>query len=96
MKIHIRECTGRRGNAACRAAARRDKIIHVIPMSDPFTEAALVLPTYHYATADDAYNAVAAAMSSAPTVTCDVDLNRFRADDIAHFLPVGWVDPSRR
>lgn len=84
-------------NRACAAAARQGRQVHVIPeRGDVYTEPALVMPTYHYQTSDEGIIAIAEAAENAPTVTCDEDLYRFRKAGVAHFLPVGWVDPTMR
>lgn len=87
-------------NPHCRAAFKSGLPVHVIPNSPvwerPADELTIILPTYHYATEREARQAVAEAHASAPVVTCDDDLYAFRARGIAHKLPVGWVDPTRR
>lgn len=98
MSAHVLAsiCTG--PNRACRAAHRAGRSVHVIPaMSrDAANHPRLVMPTYHYRTSDEGIIAIAEAEENAPTVTCDADLYRFRKMEIPHFLPVGWIDPSRR
>jgi len=54
------------------------------------------MPTYHYATVEEGVAAIERAKKTAPTVRTDADLYAYRAQGIPHFLPVGWVDPSRR
>ncbi len=93
MNIIVRDrCTG--PNSACRAAHRVGRPVHAYPVNHQGP--ALVLPTYHFETADQARTLIAEAAETAPTVTTDDDLHRFRAEGLAHFLPVGWIDPSRR
>lgn len=93
----ITTCTGRGGNAACKKAAREGRQIHIIPLwSSDDVSNRLVMPTYHYATREEAIAAVQLARDTAPVVTCDADLYDFRARGIAHKLPVGWTDPTRR
>jgi len=88
-------CTG--PNEACREAHSAGRPVHVIPgFRDPFKQPALVMPTYHYATADEGLTAVANALKTAPTVKTDKDLFAYREAGVPHFLPVGWKDPSRR
>lgn len=88
-------CTG--PNRNCRAAHKAGRSVHVMPAQvDPFTQPILVMPTYHYRTSAEGIEAIAVADETAPTVTCDSDLERYRAEKVPHFLPVGWVDPSRR
>lgn len=86
-------CTG--PNRHCRAAAREGRLVHIIPGHDLDNDPVIILPTNHYATAQGARDALAAA-ADAPIVTCDDDLYRYRAAGVAHRLPVGWVDPTRR
>jgi hypothetical protein len=86
-------CTGRRGNRACRDAHRAGRPVHVIPAYGP---TALVMPTYHYATAEEGIQAINDAMVNAPMVATDADLFRYRREGVAHRLPAGWIDPSRR
>lgn len=97
-------CGGRGTHADCKAGRKAGLPVHIIPGSrfdlDPTMRPpdglTLVMPTYHYATERQARDAVAEAYATAPVVTCDDDLYAFRACNIAHKLPVGWVDPSRR
>lgn len=56
----------------------------------------LVLPTCHFTTVDEGMAAIRDAMVNAPTVATDDDLYAYRAAGVAHFLPAGWVDPTRR
>jgi hypothetical protein len=87
-------CTG--PNRACRAAHKAGRSVHVIPGMVDSTEPRLVMPTYHYHTSADGIEAIMQAETTAPTVRNDADLADFRARKIAHFLPVGWCDPSMR
>lgn len=98
-------CTGRVGNAACREAHRAGRSVHIIPPRSRYTivddraqllDPILILPTYHFATVEEGLAAVRDAMATAPTVATDDDLYAYRAAGIAHYLPVGWVDPTRR
>jgi len=90
-------CTG--PNPACRKAAKEGRKVHVIPAlpKEPGNEPYLVMPTYHYATEAEGEAAIQAAiMIEARTVKNDEDLYAYRAAQRPHYLPVGWVDPSRR
>jgi hypothetical protein len=89
-------CTG--PNRACRAAHREGRSVHVIPGSirGRADQPALIMPTYHFATVDEGMGYIRDAWNTAPMVVTDEDLDRYRAANIAHKLPVGWVDPSRR
>lgn len=89
-------CTG--PNPTCRAAHRAGRPVHVIPDAgrNPGASPALIMPTYHYPTEAHGVDAIYEAANTAPMVTSDEDLYLFRQMKIAHFLPVGWVDPSRR
>ena len=89
-------CTG--PNRACRAAHKAGRSVHVIPQTGPDASAhpRLVMPTYHYRTSAEGIAAIAVAEETAPTVTCDDDLYACRRMGIPHYLPVGWIDPTRR
>lgn len=90
-------CTG--PNPTCRKEHRAGRHVHVIPAApslDAGTRPVLVMPTYHYRTAEGGLAAIAKAMISAPTVATDDDLYHYRLEGMPHFLPVGWVDPTRR
>jgi len=89
-------CTG--PNDACRKAHRDGRSVHMIPDAgrNPGASPALIMPMYHYATEDDGRQAINRAIETAPTVTCDEDLYTYRRQGVAHFLPVGWIDPTRR
>ncbi len=91
----VSHCTGRGGNVECKAAHKRGLSVHIIPghVSD---QPRLVMPTYHYATEEEAREAVRIARLTAPTVTCDDDLYACRRMRTPHFLPVNWIDPTRR
>jgi hypothetical protein len=54
------------------------------------------MPTYHYATEDEGRAAIYEAVRTAPTVYGDADLYLYREQNIPHFLPVGWIDPTMR
>lgn len=90
-------CSG--PNRTCRAAHRAGMPVHIIPR-DPApgddVRSTLILPTYHYANVQDAIVAADNAFTNAPVVRNDDDLYVFRMMKVAHWLPVGWVDPSRR
>ena len=98
------DCGGKGSHRDCKDARRVGRPVHIIPGSrfdpDPTMRPpdglTLVLATYHYATETEAREAVAEAYATAPVVTCDEDLYDFRARGIAHKLPEGWIDPSRR
>jgi hypothetical protein len=87
-------CTG--PNRNCRAAHKAGRSVHVIPAHTGIDTPRLIMPTYHYATSADGIEAIDLAERTAPTVTCDADLYACRRMGIPHYLPVGWVDPSRR
>lgn len=82
-------------NPRCKAARKQGMFVHIIPSWSRDTQS-IILPTYHYSTREDAIAALERARTTAPVVTCDADLYEFRARAIAHKLPVGWIDPSRR
>lgn len=89
------ECTGRGGNDNCRKGYRDGRPVHIVPKWDRETPT-VILPTYHYADEGLAVEALINATLHAPTVTTDEELYAYRLQRIAHKLPVGWVDPSRR
>lgn len=89
----IEGCTG--PNAQCRRSARIGHKVHIIPKYDASAEA-LILPTYHYETVDAAINALETAQRDAVLIETDDDLYAARKAGIAHKLPIGWIDPSRR
>lgn len=100
-------CTG--PNPACRAAYRAGRTVHVIPARSRFViegtapndrarmiDPILVLPTYHFRTAEEGVEFIRLAAVHAPTVATDDDLYAYRALNMPHYLPVGWIDPTRR
>lgn len=89
----IADCNG--PNPKCKAAHKRGVTTHIIPPYSRDTPT-IILPTYHYFDEMAARDALADAEKNAPLVTCDDDLYRFRREGIAHKLPVGWKDPTRR
>ena len=92
LNVH---CTG--PNRECRAHAKAGKRVHLIPsMSVREQYGSLVLPSYHFATIEEGAAYIDNAVKTAPLVETDEDLYRFREQNIAHRLPKGWVDPSRR
>lgn len=93
-QIISRDCSG--PNAKCRCAARNGKPVHVIPTPMGPMLPSLVMPTYHYATEEEGFTAIREAFRTAPTVYGDADLELYRNDGVPHFLPVGWIDPTRR
>jgi hypothetical protein len=87
-------CTGRRGAKACSHAAKAGRTIHAIPAHrDDFY---LVLPTYHFTSAEEALTYVSNAFDNAPLVTSDADRESFEAQEIAFKIPRTYVHPSRR
>lgn len=101
--VYPQPCTG--PNFACRAAHRTGLSVHVIPAASRYEivgdrarllDPILVLPTYHFLTAQDGIEFIHLAERTAPTVATDDDLYAYRARGIAHYLPVGWTDPTRR
>ena len=84
-------------NRTCQMAYRLGRPAHVIPPPvDVRKHDALVMPTYHYRTVAEGVATIKSAIETAPTVETDADLYRYRKQMVPHFLPVGWVDPSRR
>lgn len=83
-------------NRACRVAHRAGRPVHIIPPMVGADAPKLILPTYHYATPQEAMTALEHAMATATTIRTDEDLYAARVTNVAHFLPVGWVDPTRR
>ena len=96
-RIHdtLRVCKG--PTKHCRAAHREGRSVHITPAFDVRThQAHLVLPTYHYATEEEALLAVARARTNARIIRNDADLYAAREANEAYVLMPGWVDPSRR
>jgi hypothetical protein len=89
--IHLK-CTG--PNPTCRKEAREGRPVHIIPAMHE--RPTIVLPTWHYPDEASAREAIAQARAHAPIVRNDEDLARYRKIRIAHRLPEGWIDPSRR
>lgn len=87
-------CTG--PNRNCRAAHRAGRSVHVLPTPMGRKAPTLVMPTYHYGTVVEGLRSISEAFKTAPTVYADADLDLYRSQRVPHFLPVGWVDPSRR
>jgi hypothetical protein len=100
-------CTG--PNPACREAHKAGRPVHMIPamprmgvdivIEDGAARVitpTLVMPTYHYANVSEGVEAIDQAMNTAPTVVTDDDLYAYRKAGVPHFLPVGWIDPTRR
>lgn len=82
-------------NSKCKKAVREGRPLHIIPPAiegEPW----IVLPTYHFVNEEEALVALLDAMRDAPLVTCDADLYDFRARKIAHKIPRGFIDPTRR
>lgn len=88
------DCSG--PNPACRAAAVKGRKVHVTTGQRSAFQEALVMPTYHFKTSAEGIESIYDAWETAPLVQTDEDLDRYRAENRAHRLPVGWVDPSRR
>ena len=89
----ISECKG--PNARCRRSAKNGQMVHIIPKYDE-NAPALILPTYHYETVEIAIKALETAERDAILIETDDDLYNARKAGIAHKLPIGWIDPSRR
>jgi hypothetical protein len=83
-------------NAACRKAAREGRTVHIIPGDDDDVPYRLILPTYHFTSAEEASDAEKQAWLCAPVVEVDIDLYDFRKRKIAHKIRKGFIDPSRR
>lgn len=96
IKIHVlsEHCKG--PNAACRAAHSEGFPVHVIEMSDVYTEESLVMPSWHFRSVQEGTDAITRARETAPTVWTDADLHSYRARRIPHKLPIGWIDPTMR
>lgn len=94
--IVLREmCTGSRGSEACKFAHKLGRSVHMITEYDSWVPS-LVMPTTHWVTVEDGIAAINDAWENAPMITTDAQLYEARALKIAHKLPVGWVDPTRR
>jgi hypothetical protein len=89
-----RHCTG--PNENCQRAARQGRTVHLLPAYVSLSEPHLVLPTYHFATDAEAHAYLEAARLVAPTINNDAQLYAARTAQMPHYLPPGWVDPTRR
>ena len=87
------ECKG--PNINCRRHARNGHTVHIAP-THAITEKALVLPSYHFETIKIAIESLIDARNNAITINTDAELIAARTAQIAHYLPIGWIDPSRR
>jgi hypothetical protein len=87
----IEGCKG--ANRNCRHANKRGMNVHAIPMID---DTNLVMPGYHFSSRDEAIEAVENALRDAIVIESDEMLYNARNAQIAHILPKGWIDPSRR
>lgn len=89
------DCSG--PNAACRAAHRAGRPVHVVAISTlGENQPALVMPTYHYASPDDGIAALNEAWATAPTIENDDQLVEYRRAGRPYKLRPGWIDPTRR
>lgn len=102
IRYDVRECNG--PNAACRAAHKAGRTVHVteavgqFPVDQKFRSLvpALVMPSWHFATAEEGIAALADARTNALMISDDESLYAARAAGLPHLLPVRWVDPTRR
>lgn len=83
-------------NARCLREARQGRPVHVIMRQDVRYDELIVMPSYHFATAEEGKKAWTLALLTAPTIKDDADLYAARINQTPHKLPLGWVDPSRR
>lgn len=93
LRIQIR-ANCKSPNANCRRAFKGGNAIHAIPMIEG--NAYLVMPSYHFASRDDAIAAIENAYHNAITIESDEMLYASRESRIAHYIPKGYIDPSRR
>lgn len=82
-------------NPRCKRESRKGRPVHVIMHQGPDDEK-VILPTYHFATAEEGKQAWVIALLTAPTIESDDDLYAARINQTPHKLPVGWIDPSYR
>ena len=103
MEYDVREdCKG--PNAACRAAHKAGRTVHVIEATWKFPRdlehrsivPSLVMPSCHYATAEESIAALKEARTNAIMIHTDTQLYAAREMGLPHILPVRWIDPSRR
>ncbi|MFJ3365839.1 hypothetical protein [Streptomyces anthocyanicus] len=87
------ECTG--PNRHCKKAHRQGRTVHVIP-ADFADSSHLVLPSYHYASEEEARAAVAHARRTAVVIGADGQLYKARRLRRPYRLLPGWIDPTRR
>lgn len=94
--IHVldEDCSGPHG--ACGSGHEQGRPVHLIPAVTDDTTPRLVLPTYHFTTVAEGVEAITRAYATAPTITTDEELYAARRAGIAHLIPRGWIDPSRR
>lgn len=96
------DCKG--PNAACRAAHKAGRTVHVIEATWKFPRDAqhrsvvpsLVMPSWHFATAEEGIAALREARANAILIHTDAQLYAAREMELPHILPVRWVDPTRR
>lgn len=86
-------CTG--PNRNCKKAAKNGQFVHMIPEWDASRET-LIMPSYHFETEEIGRHAIETAYINAVTIKTDDELYDARKRGIAHKLPIGWIDPSRR
>jgi hypothetical protein len=103
IQYDVREdCKG--PNARCWAAHKAGRTVHVIEATWKFPRdlehrsivPALVMPSCHYATAEEGIAALKEARTYAVMIQTDADLYAAREAGVPHLLPVRWIDPSRR
>lgn len=91
------DCNG--PNRACKKAHAEGRTVHVIedPSTADITNGRLIMPTYHYATAEEGIAAIKDAARNAKTVTNDEE---WLALEAAHERPFrtrpGMNHPTRR
>jgi len=80
-------------NEKCKSAKRAGRHVHAVAF---VTGGSLVLPSYHFSSVESAEREIKRMFASAIVITTDAQLFEARAKKIAHILPNGWVDPTRR
>lgn len=87
------ECKG--PNSKCKRDARNGRTVHMTTWHDENHET-LVLPSYHFETAEIGDEYIRNAWNTAITVKTDNDLYDARRAQTPYRLPIGWIDPDRR
>lgn len=84
-------------NANCKRHTRNGKTVHaILAKFGNANHASLVLPEYHFETLEIAIARIEHAYHNAITIENDAMLYDARERKIPHFIPRGFIDPTRR